>query len=155
MREILAAGPPTRLADLQVRSRIDVFASTHTCFALLHDAVLPNGRLTVINNGAAGVPNFRGARHGLISRIATTPSPHPPVYGLKRDGVHIDALAVDYNRKQFLSRFLARWPAGTPARRRIYLTRSAYLTAPPAPSRKPLVGGRVNNHPIEIGAFAP
>jgi hypothetical protein len=69
----------------------------------------------VINNGAAGMPNFNGTRHGLISRIATTPSPHRPVYGLKRDGVHVDALAVDYDRKQFISRFLARWPAGTPA----------------------------------------
>jgi hypothetical protein len=114
-REVLAAAPPTRLAELRARSRIDVFASTHTCLALLHDTVLPNGRLTVINNGAAGMANFKGTRHGLISRIATTPSPHRPVYGLKRDGVHIDALAVDYDRKQFLSRFLARWPAGSPA----------------------------------------
>jgi hypothetical protein len=114
-REVLAAAPPTKLADLQARSRIDVFASTHTCLALLHDIALPNGRLTVINNGAAGMPNFKGTRHGLISRIATAPSPHRPVYGLKRDGVHIDTLAVSYDRKQFLSRFLARWPAGTPA----------------------------------------
>jgi hypothetical protein len=114
-RDVLAAAPLTRLADLRARSGIDVFASTHTCFALLHDTALPNGRLTVINNGAAGMPNFRGTRHGLISRIATTPSPHRPVYGLKRDGVFIDALAVGYDQKQFLSRFLARWPAGTPA----------------------------------------
>jgi hypothetical protein len=114
-REVLAAAPPTRLAELRARSRVDVFASTHTCLALLYDTVLANGRLTVINNGAAGMPNLMATRHGLISRIATTPSPHRPVYGLKRDGVHIDALAVDYDRKQFLSRFLARWPAGTPA----------------------------------------
>jgi hypothetical protein len=114
-REVLAAAPPTRLAELRARSRVDVFASTHTCLALLHDSVLGNGRLTVINNGAAGMANFKGTRHGLISRIATTPSPHRPLYGLKRDGVHIDALAVHYDRKQFLSRFLARWPAGTPA----------------------------------------
>ncbi len=33
-------------------------------------AALPSGRLTVINNGAAGMPNFRGSRDGLISRIA-------------------------------------------------------------------------------------
>ena len=114
-REALAAALPQALPELRLRSRIDVFASTHTCLALLHDAVLPNGRLTVINNGAAGMPNFTGTRHGLLSRIATTPSPHRPVYGLKRDGVHIDALAVDYDHEQFLNRFLARWPAGTPA----------------------------------------
>jgi hypothetical protein len=113
--EVLAAASPALLAELQARSRVDVFASTHTCLALLHDTALPNGRLTVINNGAAGMPNFKGRRYGLISRIATTPSPYPPVYGLARDGVHIDALAVSYEHGQFLDRFLARWPADTPA----------------------------------------
>jgi hypothetical protein len=114
-RENLVAAPPAMLADLRARSHVDVFASTHTCLALLHDAALASGRLTVINNGAAGMPNFKGTRHGLMSRIATTPSPHGAVYGLKRDGVHIDALAVDYEHGRFLDRFLARWPAGTPA----------------------------------------
>ena len=114
-REILSSAPPAMLADLRARSHIDVFASTHTCLALLHDAALPNGRLTLINNGAAGMPNFKGTRCGLISRIAATPSPHEAVYGLRRDGVHIDALAVGYEHGQFLDRFLARWPAGTPA----------------------------------------
>ncbi len=92
-----------------------MFASTHTCLAVLYDTALPGGRLTVINNGAAGMPNFAGTRHGLISRIATTPTPHRPVYGLARDGVHIDAIAVDYDHRQFLDRFLARWPTGSPA----------------------------------------
>lgn len=114
-REILDAAPPAALADLQARSRVDVFASTHTCLALLHDVALPGGRLTVINNGAAGMPNFSGDRRGLISRIAVTPSPHQPAYGLVRAGVHIDAIAVDYDHERFLDRFLARWPAGTPA----------------------------------------
>ena len=114
-REILAATPPAMLADLRTHSRIDVFASSHTCAALLHDTALPNGRLTVINNGAAGMPNFAGIRHGLISRIATTPSPHRPVYGLKRNGVHVDAIALAYDHGRFLDRFLARWPADRPA----------------------------------------
>ena len=96
-------------------SIIDVFASTHTCLALLRDVVLPDGRLTVINNGAAGMPNFAGMRCGLISRIATTPSPHRPVYGLERDGVRIDAIAVPYDHGVFFDRFLARWPAGSAA----------------------------------------
>jgi hypothetical protein len=103
------------LAPLREHSRIDVFASTHTCLALLRDAMLPDGRLTVINNGAAGMPNFAGTRHGLISRVATTPSPHHPLYGLARDGVHIDAIAVAYDHGQFFDRFLARWPAGSAA----------------------------------------
>jgi hypothetical protein len=103
------------LADVQARAKVDVFASTHTCLAALRDFTLPGGRLTIVNNGAAGMPNFSGNPCGIITRIATTPSPHPPLYGLQRDGVHIDALAVDYDSDAFLARFLTRWPPGSPA----------------------------------------
>jgi hypothetical protein len=96
-------------------ARVDVFASSHTCVAVLRDLELRAGRLTIINNGAAGMPNFSGARFGLISRIATTPSPHRPLYGIVRDGVHIDAIALAYDGDAFLGRFLARWPAGSAA----------------------------------------
>lgn len=103
------------LADIRAASKINVFASTHTCLAALRDVDLPSGRLTVINNGAAGMPNFAGTRFGVITRIATTPSPHATLYGLERNGVHIDALAVHYNEDAFLARFLARWPQGSAA----------------------------------------
>jgi len=103
-----------KLAALRDASSIDVFASTHTCLAVLSDTQGPS-RLTVINNGAAGMPNFSGTRFGVITRIALRPSPHVPLYGLKRDGVRIDALAVDYDTDAFLRRFLARWPEGSPA----------------------------------------
>jgi hypothetical protein len=103
------------LADVHHAAKVDVFASTHTCLAALRDFNLPSGRLTIINNGAAGMPNFDGNRCGLITRIATSPCPHAPLYGVARDGVHIDALAVDYDTNAFLARFLKCWPPGTPA----------------------------------------
>jgi hypothetical protein len=103
------------LADVQRAARVDVFASTHTCLAALRDFELPVRRMTIINNGAAGMPNFSGSHFGVITRIATAPSPHEPLYGLRRDGVHIDALAIEYDRSAFLDRFLARWPQGSPA----------------------------------------
>lgn len=103
------------LAEIHNKAKVDVFASTHTCLAALRDFTLPSGRLTVINNGAAGMPNFSRTRFGVITRIATTPSPHTPLYGVERDGVHIDALAVDYDTDAFLDRFLKRWPPGSPA----------------------------------------
>jgi hypothetical protein len=96
-------------------SSIDIFASTHTCLAVLRDISLPAGRLTIANNGAAGMPNFSASRFGLITRVATTPSPHRPLYGLVRDGVHIDAIPLDYDSEVFLRRFLARWPEGSAA----------------------------------------
>ena len=109
--------PATRasLDAIRQASRIDLFASTHTCLAALRDVALPGGRLTIINNGAAGMPNFSGNRCGVISRIATQKSPHEPLYGLVRDGIHIDAIAVPYDSEAFLNRFLARWPKGSPA----------------------------------------
>ncbi len=104
-----------RLDAVHRAAGVDVFASTHTCLAVLRDYELRSGRLTVINNGAAGLPNFSGSQIGLISRIATTPSPHRPLYGIVRDGVHIDAIPLAYDSKAFLDRFLARWAAGSPA----------------------------------------
>lgn len=108
------------LDEIRTASHIDVFANTHTCLAALRDFVLSAGRLTIINNGAAGIPNFSGSRYGLISRIAATPSPHKPLYGLQRDGVHIDAIPLKYDHAIFLDRFLARWPEGSPAYKSYY-----------------------------------
>jgi len=103
------------LADVHSAAQVDVFASTHTCAAALRDFVTPRGRLTVINNGAAGMPNFADTAFGVVTRIAALPSPQQPLYGCVRGGVHIDALAVDYDHTAFLDRFLRRWPEGSPA----------------------------------------
>ncbi len=115
-REALDEPGSSRWLDqVRRRSRIDVFASTHTCLAALRQFELPHGRLTVINNGAAGMPNFSRSRCGLISRIASRASPVTPVYGMLHCGVHIDALAIEYDTPAFLRRFLAHWPEGSPA----------------------------------------
>jgi len=103
------------LDGIRAASSTDVFASTHTCLAALRDFALPAGRLTVINNGAAGMANFSGSTFGLISRIATRPSPHRPLYGVARDDAFIDAIAVEYDLAAFLARFEKRWPKGSPA----------------------------------------
>jgi hypothetical protein len=103
------------LADIQNVAGVDAFASTHTCLAALRDFCLPGGNLAVVNNGAAGMPNFTGSRYGIITRFAATPCPHPTLYGLQRNGVFIDALAVNYDHAAFLAQFLKRWPHGSPA----------------------------------------
>lgn len=119
---------PARLDAIRRASHIDVFASTHTCLAALRDYRLPHGRLTIANNGAAGLPNFAGHRTGLITRIGRTPSPHQALYGILRDGVHIDAIPVNYDHDRFLQRFLARWPAGSAA----HLSYAARILSGPA-----------------------
>jgi hypothetical protein len=115
------------LNDVRAASQIDVFASTHTCLPALRDFDLPAGRMRVVNNGAAGMPNFAGTRCGVITRIATTPSPYATLYGLQRNGVFADALAVHYEEDAFLTRFLARWPQGSAA----YLSYFSRLTEGP------------------------
>jgi hypothetical protein len=108
------------LDDIRAKSAVDIFASTHTCLAALRDFELPSGRLAVINNGSAGMANFAGSATGLISRIATSPSPHRILYGTVQDGVHVDALAVEFDVGEFLTRFDARWPRGSPAHTSYY-----------------------------------
>jgi hypothetical protein len=108
------------LIDVHAAANVDVFASTHTCLAALRDFSLGGVRLTVINNGAAGMPNFSGSTFGVLTRIATAPSPHKTLYGLERDGVHIDALAIHYGQNAFLDRFLKRWPDGSAAHASYY-----------------------------------
>jgi predicted phosphodiesterase len=120
---------------------IDIFACTHTCLPLLRCI----GTGVVVNNGAAGMPNFSASRYGVITRVATSPSASAnPLYGVEIEGVMVEALAVAYDHDRFLADFDAQWPAGSPAaasyRRRItdgpvYELRQATLPAVPIESR--------------------
>ncbi|HXW28877.1 MAG TPA: hypothetical protein VEK55_05880, partial [Xanthobacteraceae bacterium] len=115
-----ALDDPTRrawLAEIGRASRIDVFASAHTCAPALRTARLPSGPLTLINNGAAGMPNFAATPFGVLSRIAASASPHRPLYGVVHGRVHVDAIALPYDAPAFLQRFLRRWPPGSAAHR--------------------------------------
>src|SRR5258706_7217665 len=57
----------------------DVFASSHTCLPVLQRFAAGQ---VLVNNGAAGMPNFRGGRYGLATRIALTPPPES-IYGVR------------------------------------------------------------------------
>lgn len=97
-------------------AEVDLFASTHTCLPALRSFTNAVARpQIVINNGAAGMPNFAGERSGLLTRIGLSPSPHRPVYGLHQNGVYVDALAIPFDAARWESLFLANWPAGSDA----------------------------------------
>ena len=68
----------------------------------------------VFNNGAAGMPNFRGTRYGVVTRISTRPARHA-LYGARVGTVHVDALAVHYDHTRWIEAFLANWPPGSAA----------------------------------------
>lgn len=110
-----------RLQALFARAGVDVFASSHTCLPALREFETGSGRAAVINNGAAGMPNFAGTRFGIATRIALTPAPAPlRLYGTRIRGVHVDAIRIDYDHAHFLRQFLAAWPAGSDAHRSYY-----------------------------------
>lgn len=99
-------------------AEVDIFASSHTCEAVLarFGSTTGGGPGVVVNNGAAGMPSASGTRHGLVTRIATTPFEGPQRrHGVVVDGVHVDALAIDDDHDRFAARFLADWPAGSDA----------------------------------------
>jgi hypothetical protein len=90
---------------------VDVFASSHTCLPILQ-TFWPDRAL--INNGATGMPNFRGALFGLATRIALKPS-DAALYRRRVGGAVVEAVPVPYDAAAWERHFAARWPAGSEA----------------------------------------
>jgi hypothetical protein len=105
---------PAVLLDWFGRAGVTVFASTHT--GLPYAQVVPDGggdRL-VVNNGAAGLPNFAGTGYGLITRLSSDPRPPADsLYGATVGALRCDALPVRFDLAEWTARFLAQWPPGT------------------------------------------
>lgn len=104
---------PDRQAELNAwlaDRDVSVLATSHTCapaaLQLVHGAV--------INNGAAGLPNFAASRYGLLTRIADTPHPGA-LYRSTFGGLFIEALPLLYRHEAFLADFDRQWPAGSAA----------------------------------------
>lgn len=96
-------------------AEVDIFASSHTCLPVLRQFKLARGDGVVANNGAAGLPNFRGQSAGLLTRISVQASPHVPLYGMKLKEIFIDALPIEYDKAEWQHLFLSSWPAGSDA----------------------------------------
>ena len=109
---LAAASHQSWLASMFAESGVRLFASSHTCLPAYR--AVPGG--IVANNGAAGMPNFAGTRFGLATRISVhAAKPGSSAVGLKEDGLHIDAVRLDYDHEGWLRRFVAAWPEGSPA----------------------------------------
>ena len=111
-----------RVAAAFAEAGVRAFASSHTCLPVLQPIDLPDGRRLIANNGAAGMPNFRGTRCGLVTRISVQPC-GDALYGDWLGAIYVEALVVRYDHAAWLEWFDARWPEGSPAsasyRRRI------------------------------------
>src|SRR5205809_5223807 len=105
---------PERADALLAGAAIDVFACTHTCLPVMQDFATPRGTALVVNNGAAGMPNFRDMRFGLATRIAGAPSAQA-LYGARLGGTVVEAVPVRYDHDAWMARFDRVWPSGSPA----------------------------------------
>ncbi|MCC5809688.1 MAG: metallophosphoesterase [Ectothiorhodospiraceae bacterium] len=109
------AGAPPRVASWFEEARADVLACSHTCLPYMQDFTVGRRRRVIVNNGAAGMANFRGDPRGLVSRLSLHRSPHACLYGTLLDGLHCDALAVPWDQAEWLNWFDHCWPADSPA----------------------------------------
>lgn len=98
------------LAQWMAAHKLSVLATSHTCAA----AALARPGFAVINNGAAGMPNFNNGRYGVVTRISTR-AHASALYRAHQDGLVIEALPLNYAHEQFLDEFDRQWPAGSPA----------------------------------------
>jgi hypothetical protein len=97
---------------------VDAFACTHTClpvFAKFRDSARAFAPV-VMNNGAAGMPNFAGDAAGLLTRIALQPFEGPQRrFGLRQGGVFMDAIAIEHDTARWQATFRRQWPQGSDA----------------------------------------
>ena len=98
---------------------VDAFACTHTCLPVFQAVAGPPGRPPrwVLNNGAAGMPNFRADTAGLLTRVATTPFEGPERrFGVALGGgVVAEGIAIEIDAPVWQAAFRRQWPAGSDA----------------------------------------
>ncbi|MGQ0752136.1 MAG: hypothetical protein ACT4PS_16515 [Betaproteobacteria bacterium] len=111
---LLHAEGAQRLIEHFSASRTRVIASSHTCLPVAQTVQTLGATCALFNNGAAGMPNFRGTTYGLLTRISTRSHPHA-LYRTRVDSVYVEAIAIDYDHMAWRHMFLASWPPGSPA----------------------------------------
>ncbi|WP_372965397.1 metallophosphoesterase [Marinobacter sp.] len=114
-RESFATGNPLIVREWLRNTGADVIVCTHTCQPLLWAAEVDGQARTVINNGSAGMGNLQGNPHGLMTRIAYSPSGIKPIASVDNRNVHISLLPVVFDIEAWVSLFDQLWPAGSDA----------------------------------------
>ena len=94
------------------------FASSHTCLPTFRrfSDVKGTSEHFVINNGAAGMPNFSRTQYGLVTRLSVHPARDGLAqYGAIIDDVYVDAVPVHFDATAFQKKFIDNWPEGSAA----------------------------------------
>jgi hypothetical protein len=99
---------------------VQLFASSHTCLPVASSVEREGRTYAVINNGAAGMGNFRGDPNGMLTRIACPGVAEPPIRPLYRTHLaqcRVEALPVVFDHPAWQARFRAMWPLDSEAHR--------------------------------------
>jgi hypothetical protein len=119
LRRRLGLDTSTPLATLQNAFRktgARILVSAHTCLPCACRLTAAGASRALFNNGAAGMPNFRGTCYGIATRIsAIAKPPVESLYGFELGRLRCDAVALHYDQAAWTARFLSRWPAGSSA----------------------------------------
>jgi len=111
-QEALATRPGQEAALAAFRTAgVRVFASSHTCLPVLQGF---DDVGVIVNNGAAGMPNFAGTQYGLATRVSLAPHAKA-LYGTRIGPLHVEAIPIDYDAPAWRAAFLAQWPEGSDA----------------------------------------
>jgi hypothetical protein len=115
--------PPAKVQQWLRRAGVTVLASTHTGLPYAQDFHAEGRRRLVINNGAAGLGNFAGTTYGVVTRLSASPTvPTDSLYGTTIGSLRCDAVPVVFDVSEWMARFVAQWPPGSPGHRS-YLAR--------------------------------
>ena len=95
------------------RVNADVIISSHTCLPVFCSATHKNGEeKLLLNNGAAGMPNFKNKNFGIVIRISSGKSPdNKVIYRKKVKNYFFEAIKLEYHNKNFINEFLSNWPS--------------------------------------------
>jgi predicted phosphodiesterase len=111
-QEALATGAGyAQAAAAFAETGADIFASSHTCLPVLQR--FETGAL-LVNNGAAGMPNFHGTAFGLATRISVHRGAGA-LYSAQAGGAWVEAMPLRFDSVAWQERFRAQWPAGSDA----------------------------------------
>lgn len=106
--------PAARIAEYFRGAQVCAFACSHTGLPVMQDFDVDGQRRLIANNGAAGLPNFRGKTYGLLTRIsASAAAPAGSLYGTTLTGIRFDALPIRYAHDEWLAVFQRNWPPGS------------------------------------------
>jgi len=100
------------------QAHVDFFASSHTCLPVLQAIMLEQEKKVgwVLNNGAAGLPNFQDDHAGLLTRISTTHfNGKQSRASVQHQGLYLDLVGIETDQVEVQKKFLAQWPVDSDA----------------------------------------